>query len=176
VVLAPPQVDEVSGHGLTWLLDCAAAVAANGCPASPPTTVEAPVRDAKAARDALLGAACSAPFGSDYASTTVTEQWRKVAPGLTPGLFSDTIATPTTLSAPDSFTLDASSTNDQFLAFAVSDGTACAGGVLVIPQGADGMASDSRTPSTFQAVDIPAGATCSAETAQNVYRPGSVHS
>jgi hypothetical protein len=124
----------------------------------------------------LLAAACTAPYdGQSSADLIISQQWQKVAPGLQPGLFADSAATPTTIASNGSFLLDYGHTMDQFFAFAVTDGKVCAGGVAVIPQAAAGKASDTKKPTTFAAVDVPAGQSCDAETVQNSYRPGSVH-
>ncbi len=150
---------------------------AAGCPSGAPASVASPVTDAASARDALLAAACTAPYdGSSSADTLITEQWQKVAPDLTPGLFADSAATPTTISSTGSFLLDSGSTMDQLFAFAVTDGTSCAGGVAVIPQAGEGKASEEKKPTQFASVDVPSGQSCDAETVQNTYRPGSVHS
>ncbi len=154
----------------------ASTTATGGCPTGAPTTSPSPVTDARATRDALLGAACTAPYdGQSSADLVISKQWQKVAPGLQPGLFADSAATPTTIASSGGFQLDYGHTMDQFFAFAVTDGTTCAGGVAVIPQASSGRASDTRKPTTFAAVDVPAGQPCDAGTVQNDYRPGSVH-
>jgi hypothetical protein len=124
----------------------------------------------------LLNAVCTAPYdGQESADLIISKQWQMVAPNLQPGLFADMPATPTTIAETGSFLLDYGHTMDQLFAFAVTDGKACAGGVAVIPQEADGKASDTRKPTQFGAVDVPSGQSCDANTVQNIYRPGSVH-
>ncbi|HSP36893.1 MAG TPA: hypothetical protein VLR26_03985 [Frankiaceae bacterium] len=150
--------------------------AGGSCPSGAASKTTSPVADAKAARDVLLTAVCTAPYdGQQSADLVITKQWQQVAPNLTPGLFSDSAATPTTIASSGGFLLDYGHTMDQYFAFAVTDGTACSGGVAVIPQAGAGKASDTKKPTQFASVDVPAGQSCTAQTVQNTYRPGSVH-
>jgi hypothetical protein len=133
------------------------------------------VTDAKAARDALLAAACTATFdGSTSAHLAIQQKWQKVAPNLLALGFGSTDAKPDTISSTGAFLIDRGETSDQLFAFAVTDGKVCAGGVAVIPQAAEGKVSDTRKPTRFVAVDVPSGQACDAETAQKAFRPDSV--
>lgn len=151
---------------------------ASGCPSGAGTSVAAPVTDATSARNALLAAVCSAPYdGTTDADTVISSAFQKVAPGLTPSLFGDSAATPTTISSSGNFQLDfGGATYDQLFTFGVTDGSTCAGGVAVIPQAAKYQSSDSQKPTVFAPVTVPSGTSCTAQAIQNLYRPGSYHS
>jgi hypothetical protein len=165
---APPPVTPVAAQA-----SAPAPAGGDGCPTNAASSVSVPVSDAGAVRDELLAAECQADYANAIsANSAVRDAWDKTAPKLEVGLFSDDAATPTSASRSD-FLLDGSGSYDEIHAFAVTDGRTCLGGVSVIPE-ENGEASYSGKPTTFAAVAIPAGQDCSAASAANVYRPGSV--
>jgi hypothetical protein len=134
------------------------------------------VTDAAAARNTLLAAVCSAPYdGRQEPYRLIAMAWERAAPNLAEGLFTDTLATPTTVSTSNTFLFDdADPPNDQIFSFAVTDGHACAGGIAVIPADRNGKPSTSKRPTKFFSVDVAADEQCNAQSVQTAWKPGSV--
>ena len=169
---APPTPGPASSSAATT------APASSGATSGPAGggTQAPPVTDAGAVRDDLVQIASKADYSGPVKESGLLTAWQDAYPDMKATLFPDQKATPDTFSMADSFTFDQNASEghgyDQILAFAVMDqsGT-CAGGAVVIPQAADGTASDAL-PSVFEPVDMGGAPECTAEAAQDTYAAG----
>jgi hypothetical protein len=93
----------------------------------------------------------------------------KAVPGSELTIFGSSEATDTKISASGSFLIAAQ--YDQLLAYAFLSSGTCEAVAAVIPQASSSKVSEDKFPSKFVVIDMSSASKCTADEAQDAYKP-----